>query len=86
VNIIIFAAVDFPAGPATTSRIRHIAKILSAAGNKVTVASLQANTKIPYPENNRTEGEFDNIRYTYLSRNIVRPSGLLNAIIDTLKG
>lgn len=85
-NITIFAAVDFPTGPATTSRIKYMAKTLSLAGNKVTVASLQANSKIPCPGNRLTEGDYDNIRYTYLSGNLVRPSGLLSAVVDSFKG
>jgi len=86
VNIIIFAPVDFPDGPATTSRIKHIAKILDQAGNKVTIASLQANTKIPYPNNTRTEGTVENIHFIYLNGTVVRPSNLVGALADTLRG
>lgn len=85
-NIVIFAAVDFPNGSASTSRVKHIAKILTKAGDKVTVASLQANTKIPYPENVNAAGESENITYIYLSGNTVRPSGLIGAVVDSLKG
>ena len=85
-NITIFAAVDFPAGPATTSRIRHIAKILIAAGHDVTVGSLQANTKVPNPENISVSGIHDGIRFVYLNGDTVRPSRLFEAVADTLKG
>lgn len=85
-NIIIFAAVDVPAGPASTARVRHLARLLVLAGNRVTIASLQPNARSPYPENTRTEGEFDGIGYIYLSGNLVRPSGLWNVCVDTLKG
>jgi glycosyltransferase involved in cell wall biosynthesis len=86
VNVIIFAAVDLPDGPATTARVRQIARLLSLAGHRVTVASLQANAKTPYPGNSRTQGEFEGIRYLYLTGNTVRPIGFWRALLDTARG
>lgn len=85
-KIVIFACVDFPVGPATTSRVRLLSKILQGAGHHVSLAIFNANTKTPIQENRSNHGIHASVEYTYLSGNTVRPSRFFNAVTDSLMG
>ncbi|MDD2337018.1 MAG: glycosyltransferase [Geobacteraceae bacterium] len=82
----IFATADFPVGPATTSRIKLISKILKEGGHNVTLAIFHANTKNMIPENLQIEGNYENITYRYLNGKTVRPSKFTKAVFDSLRG
>lgn len=85
-KIVIFACVDFPVGPATTSRVKLLSRILQGAGHHVSLAIFNANTKIPIPENRSSHGSHASVEYTYLSGNPVRPSRFFAAVTDSLMG
>lgn len=85
-NIVIFACADFPEGPATTSRIRLISRILVEAGHSVSLALFFAPAKKPIPENISIEGTYETIHYRYLNGRTSRPEGFLAALADTVKG
>lgn len=85
-KIVIFACVDFPEGPATTSRVKLLSRILNGSGHHVSLAIFNANAKTPIPENLSSHGIHDSVEYTYLSGAPVRPTRFLNALIDSLKG
>lgn len=85
-NIVIFACVDFPEGPATTSRVRLLSRILNAAGHSVSLAIFNANAKKAIPENNMAEGCFESVNFRYLSGSTVRPGGFFGILSDTVKG
>lgn len=85
-NIVIFACVDFPEGPATTSRVKLLSRILTGAGHHVSLAVFNANAKTPIPENRSIHGVYDSVEYTYLSGNTVRPTFFPDALADSLKG
>jgi len=85
-HIIIFACVDFPEGPATTSRIKLLARILTGAGHQVSLAVYNANAKTPIPENRSAQGIHNSVEYTYLSGSTVRPARFFDAMTDTLRG
>lgn len=85
-KIVIFACVDYPEGPATTSRIKLLSRILTDAGHQVSLAIFNANAKKPIPGNRFSRGTHDSVEYLYLSGNTVRPVHLPGAIVDTLKG
>ena len=85
-KIIIFACADFPEGPATTSRIRLLSRILIAAGHDVSLAIFNANARKQIPENRQTNGSFESVRYRYLSARTVRPESFTGKLSDTLKG
>lgn len=85
-KIVIFACVDFPVGPATTSRVRLLSRILKEAGHHVSLAILNANTKTPIPENRSSHGIHSSVEYTYLSGNTVRPTRFIDAMTDSLVG
>lgn len=85
-NIVIFACVDFPEGPATTSRVKLLARILNDAGHHVSLAIFNANSKTPIPENSSCHGSHDFVEYLYLSGAPIRPTGFLDAVTDSLKG
>jgi len=85
-HIVIFACVDFPEGPATTSRIRLISRILTSAGHRVSLAVFNANAKKPIPENLSSRGVYESVEFVYLSGSTVRPARLTAAFWDTLKG
>lgn len=85
-NILIYACADFPEGPATTSRIKLLSKILIESGHKISLAIFNANTKQPIAENQCNKGIYDSIEYTYLNGKTYRPSEFLGALNDTLKG
>ncbi len=85
-KIVIFACVDFPVGPATTSRVRLLSKVLQGAGHDVSLAIFNANTKTPIPENRSSHGIHSAVEYTYLSGNTVRPTRFFNAVADSLMG
>ena len=85
-NIVIYACVDFPEGPATTSRIKMLSKILVESGHNVSLAIFNANAKQPIAANQRTSGIFDSIDFVYLNGKTYRPATFLGALGDTLKG
>ncbi|MHC1696764.1 MAG: glycosyltransferase [Geobacteraceae bacterium] len=85
-KIVIFACADFPEGPATTSRIRLLSRVLAAAGHEVSLAIFNANARQPIPENSLTSGEFESVHYRYLSGRTFRPAGFTGKLSDTLKG
>ncbi|HTP67162.1 MAG TPA: glycosyltransferase [Geobacteraceae bacterium] len=85
-NIVIFACVDFPEGPATTSRIRLLSRTLHAAGHSVALAIFNANAKNAITENTMAEGCFESIDFRYLSGRTVRPTGFFGILSDTVKG
>jgi glycosyltransferase involved in cell wall biosynthesis len=85
-HIIIFACVDFPEGPATTSRIKLLSRILIAAGHQVSLAIFNANAKTLIPENQAPFGAHESIEYTYLSGSTVRPIRFRDIMTDTFKG
>jgi len=85
-KIIIFACADFPEGPATTSRIRLLARILTSAGHEVSLAIFNANARKPIPENRQTSGRFESVHYRYMSGRTVRPESFAGKLSDTLKG
>jgi len=85
-NVVIFACVDFPEGPATTSRVRLLSRILHEAGHSVSLAIFNANAKKAIVENKVSEGCFESVSYRYLSGRTVRPEGVWGKITDTVKG
>lgn len=85
-KIIIFACTDFPEGPATTSRIRLLSRILSAAGHEVFLAIFNANARQPIPANNQPGGVFESVHYKYLSGRTFRPEAFTGKLTDTLNG
>lgn len=85
-NIVIFACVDFPEGPATTSRVKLLSRILTEAGHRVSLAIFNANAKAPIPENRATHGIHNGVDYTYLSGTAVRPGRFSAALLDSFKG
>jgi glycosyltransferase involved in cell wall biosynthesis len=85
-KIVIFACVDFPEGPATTSRVKLLSRILNGAGHHVSLAIFNANTKSPIPENRSSHGIHASMEYTYLSDKPVRPTRFFNAVMDSLVG
>ena len=85
-NFIIFTETDFPVGGATTSRIKLISKCLTEAGNNITLAILNAESKSLLSGNETAKGVHDGIEYIYLSNKTVRPSDFIGSLIDTLRG
>lgn len=85
-KIVIFACADFPEGPATTSRIKLLSRILTLAGHDVSLAIFNANARNPIPENACTNGDFESIHYRYLSGKTFRPRSFPGKLSDTVKG
>ena len=83
---LLLAVGDFPEGSATASRLRMIAKALVQGGLPVTVALLHADSKKHVSANTEVEGCVDGVRYLYLNKRTVRPTGLFQVVEDTARG
>jgi len=85
-NFTLFTTTNFPEGEATASRIKMISKCLIEAGHNVIIVIFNASNKFYVPGNEKTKGVYDKINYLFLSNKIIRPSGFIGRLLDTLRG
>lgn len=85
-NIVLFAAVDFPETDAPGQRASLIVKGLRAAGEDAFMLIPHASRTGNVAENERTSGHFNAVPFLYLNGHTSRPLGRMAAISDTLKG
>ena len=83
---IIVAVGDYPDGSATAIRLGMLARTLNRGGLNVEILLIHSTSRQTIPENKRTAGEIDGVRFRYCNGKTLRPAGLLPAFADTLAG
>jgi glycosyltransferase involved in cell wall biosynthesis len=86
VHCSILAVGDFPEGGASSQRLYLLAKTLNEGMGYASLWILHPISKVPVRENISNAGEWREVKFIYLSGTTVRPSGVVGAFLDTVRG
>jgi len=82
----VLAVGDFPEGGATSQRLYLLTRILNEGLGDASLWIMHPGSKVPIQENSSIDGEWQGVKFSYLSGSTVRPKKIGGALVDTIRG
>lgn len=83
---VVFAVASLPEGGATSVRLRLLANMIAEANIDVEIGLLNPTNKSLINGSDAIKGRVGKVYYEYLNGRAVRPTGVLDAFVDTIRG